>query len=131
MKRLQGTIKSKEQKKDGKVLRVHKGDCVWPLEGSSEVLLGDDNTLCVTCDPQRYCNQLEKHCRCESSTSTLPLEKSTVQRIVQNVDTACGPRGLTDLLGWKTQGWAFLRLKEMGAPRRYSSLRRSTTTIEA
>ena len=78
---------------------MHKGDCVWPVEGSNvavfvtDVLLGDDNTVCVTCDPQRYCNQLEKHCRCKSSTSTLRLEKSTVQRIVQNVDTACGPRG--------------------------------------
>ena len=105
-----GTSTSKEQKKKtARCSGCTRGDCVWPVEGSNvavfvtDVLFGDDNTVCVTCDPQRYCNQLEKHCRCESSTSTLPLEKSTVQRIVQNVDTACGPRALTHLLGWKTQ----------------------------
>ena len=26
----------------------------------TDVLLGDDNTVCVTCDLQRYFNQLEK-----------------------------------------------------------------------
>ena len=81
----------------------------------TDVLLGDENTVCVTCDPQRNCNQLEKHSRCESSTSTLPLEKSSVQRIVQNVDTACGLRGLTDLLGWKTQRWAFFAFERDGS----------------
>ena len=68
--------------------------CAWPLEGSNvavfvtDVLLGDDNTVCVTCGPQLYCNQFEKHSRCENSTCTLPL------RIVQNVDTVCVPRKL-------------------------------------
>ena len=53
VKRAKGTSKSKEQKRDGKVLEVHQGDCVWPLEGSNvavfvtDVLLGDDNTVCV------------------------------------------------------------------------------------
>ena len=79
------------------------------------VLLGDDNTVCVTCDPQRHCKQFEKHSRCESRTSTLPLERSTVQRIVQNVDTVCGPRGLTDLLGWKTQVWGLFAFERDGS----------------
>ena len=82
--RAKGTSHSKDLKRDGKVLRVHKGDCVWPVEGCNvevfvtDVLLGDDNSLCVTCDAQRSCNQLEKHSRCKNSTSTLPLEKSTM-----------------------------------------------------
>ena len=96
----EGTSKSKEQKKDGKVLRVHKGDCVWPLEGSNvavfvtDVFLCDDNTVCVTCDPQRFKkHQLEKHSWCENSVSTLPLEKTTILLIVQNVDIVCVPGG--------------------------------------
>ena len=86
------------------MLRVHKGDSVWSLEGSNvavfvtDVLLGDDNTVCVTCDPQRYFNQLEKHSWCENSTSTLPLEKSTMQRIVQKVLKQ--PGSLTEPLTW-------------------------------
>ena len=33
--RAKGTSHSKDQKREGKVLEVHKRDCVWPLEGSN------------------------------------------------------------------------------------------------
>ena len=33
--RAKGTSQSKDQKREGKVLEVHKRDCVWPLEGSN------------------------------------------------------------------------------------------------
>ena len=83
---------------------MHKADSVWPLEGSNvaafltDVLLGDDNTVCVTCDLQRYFNQLEKQSWCENSTSTLLLEKNTMQRIVQKVLKQ--PGSLTEPLTW-------------------------------
>ena len=85
--------------------------CVVPL-GSivfvTDVLLGDDNTVCVTCDLQRYFSQLQKHSWCEKSTSTLPLEKSTMQRIVHKSPQTAGDfDGATHLDGRPWGGGLF------------------------
>ena len=38
----EGTSQSKEQKREGEVLRVHQGDCVRPLEGSNVAVFVTD-----------------------------------------------------------------------------------------
>ena len=104
VKGLRAPVKARSKTETARCFEVHRGDCVWPLEGSNvavfvtDVLLGDDNTVCVICDLQRYFNQLEKHSWCENSTSTLPLEKSTMQRIVQKVLKQ--PGSSTEPLSW-------------------------------